>query len=281
MRSLVHLLVAAAAFCGTAAPIAGPTAAQILTPIDQMEPASLRLTDGWREEDGSRIVALVFDLQPGWKTYWRAPGELGIPPQFDWSGSQNLAQADPLWPVPDIYEAMGMRYPAFADRLVLPVRLRAQNPALPVTVRMNAFFGVCEDVCMPAEAYVEAALPPDSGQGVEAALIQTALADRPLDAETGGLASVECALRPDGYVVELTATMTFYAAFAAEIVMIEAPIEDLWISDPVVRQDGSRVTATTRLDYFGEGPLVLDRDRLRFTVIGPDGAVEVSGCPSG
>lgn len=258
-----------------------PASAQMLTSIDQMEPASLRLADGWREEGDSRMVALVFDLQPGWKTYWRAPGEVGIAPQFDWSGSENLARAEPIWPVPEVHDAMGVRYPAFADRLVLPVRLHAHDAADPVTVRMSAFFGVCETVCMPAEAHVEAELPPTDPSGDDAPLIEAALADRPLDAGMAGLTSIRCTLRPDGHIVELTADMTFETPFEAEMVVIEAPIEDLWIADPALQRDRARITATTQLDYFGEGPLVLDRGALRLTLIGQDRAVEIIGCPAG
>ncbi|MEL6235617.1 MAG: protein-disulfide reductase DsbD domain-containing protein [Pseudomonadota bacterium] len=261
-----------------AVPHAG--AAQYLTPVDQMEPASLRLTDGWRAEADSRIVALVFELQPGWKTYWRAPGEMGIPPHFDWSGSENLQAADPIWPVPEVHDALGARYPAFSDRLVLPVRLRVADPSAPIRIRMTAAFGVCDDVCIPANAFVEMDLDAAATPGHEAALIEAALASQPVDAGTGGLSTIACSLRSEGHVLELTAQMQFARPVAAEIVMVEAPIEDLWIADADIVQAGATITATTQLDYFGDGPLVLDRALLRLTVIGEGQAVEIHGCPA-
>lgn len=254
--------------------------AQYLTPVDRMEPASLRLTDGWRESAEARIVALVFELQPGWKTYWRAPGEMGIPPHFDWSGSENLRAAEPVWPVPEVHDALGARYPAFSDRLVLPVRLHVADPTAPIRIRMNAAFGVCRDVCIPANAYVEADLDAATPPGREASLIEAALASRPVDAGTGGLSTIACSLQSNGHLLELTAQMEFDRPVAAEIVMVEAPIEDLWIADADIALTGQVITATTQLDYFGDGPLVLDRAALRLTVIGDGQAVEIQGCPA-
>src|SRR6056297_1500717 len=136
--------------------------AQILSAVDSLRPVEVRIADGWRADDGARMVALVFDLAPGWKTYWRAPGELGIAPSFDWSGSENLAAVEPIWPAPQVFEAAGALYPGYADRLVLPLRVVARDPALPVHLSVSMFFGVCEDVCMPAEADVAADLRLDA-----------------------------------------------------------------------------------------------------------------------
>ncbi|MEL7014329.1 MAG: protein-disulfide reductase DsbD domain-containing protein, partial [Pseudomonadota bacterium] len=59
-----------------------------------------RLLTGWRAADGSHIAALQIDLAPGWTTYWRAPGDAGIPPYFDWHASENLSSVDVEWPSP-------------------------------------------------------------------------------------------------------------------------------------------------------------------------------------
>src|SRR5690606_3324502 len=68
--------------------------------LSDAEPARLRLVSGvagTKGQDAVRI-GLHVALAPGWKTYWRSPGEAGIPPSFDWSGSRNLAAATVLWP---------------------------------------------------------------------------------------------------------------------------------------------------------------------------------------
>jgi suppressor for copper-sensitivity B len=39
-------------------------------------------------------------VKPGWKTYWRSPGDAGLPPTLDWSGSANLREATLSFPAP-------------------------------------------------------------------------------------------------------------------------------------------------------------------------------------
>ena len=54
------------------------------------------------------MAAVEIRLAPGWHTYWRVPGEAGIPPRFDWSGSQNLAAVAYEWPRPEIIVSYGI-----------------------------------------------------------------------------------------------------------------------------------------------------------------------------
>ncbi|MFX4601211.1 protein-disulfide reductase DsbD domain-containing protein, partial [Acinetobacter baumannii] len=45
-------------------------------------------------------LGLELRLEPGWKTYWRSPGDAGFAPRLDWSGSGNLAGATLSYPAP-------------------------------------------------------------------------------------------------------------------------------------------------------------------------------------
>src|SRR5438552_1656004 len=49
-------------------------------------------------------VGLQFELRPGWKTYWRSPGDAGFPPRGDWSRSSNVADVSVAWPAPERFE---------------------------------------------------------------------------------------------------------------------------------------------------------------------------------
>src|SRR5208282_5267135 len=46
-------------------------------------------------------AGIEIKLDPGWKTYWRDPGDSGAPPTFDFSGSGNVKSAAVLWPAPE------------------------------------------------------------------------------------------------------------------------------------------------------------------------------------
>src|SRR3546814_17092667 len=74
-----------------------PAAAQVVTTLERSgpDPGRLDIVDG-----GNGSIGLRVRLAPGWKFYWRTPGEGGVPPQFDWTGSQNLKAAQMVWPAP-------------------------------------------------------------------------------------------------------------------------------------------------------------------------------------
>ena len=66
------------------------------------EVVQLQLLRGWRVENGNHISGLKITLSPGWKTYWKQPGETGLVPHFDWTGSKNVSAVKVLWPHPSI-----------------------------------------------------------------------------------------------------------------------------------------------------------------------------------
>jgi DsbC/DsbD-like thiol-disulfide interchange protein len=92
-------------------------------------------------------------LTRGWKTYWRYPGDAGIPPRFDWSGSENVANVEVLYPAPKrITDGSGQVSIGYEDRVIFPLRIRASDPAKPVTLKLKLDFATCEKLCIPAEA---------------------------------------------------------------------------------------------------------------------------------
>jgi DsbC/DsbD-like thiol-disulfide interchange protein len=135
-------------------------------------------------------AGLEIVLDPGFKTYWRMPGESGLPPSFDWSGSRNVAGVTVGWPAPHrIEDAGGVAY-GFEDRVVLPLTVQPADPALPVTLALRLDYGVCHDLCIPEHADLARTLtaspPADEAARVSAAFGAIPVA-QPLGA-TGALA---------------------------------------------------------------------------------------------
>jgi len=113
---------------------------------------------------GSRSGAVLlggvaFQLQPGWKTYWRTPGDSGVPPRFDFSKSDNIETVTVLWPAPQKFDdgAGGVSL-GYHDQVVLPLRIVAKNADKPVTLRAEINYAVCERICIPVEASAELAI---------------------------------------------------------------------------------------------------------------------------
>ena len=92
------------------------------------------------------------EMDEGWKTYWRMPGDSGIPPDFDWSQSANVKSLEVLYPTPQRFRDESGETIGFKDRVVFPVVVTAADETLPVKLVLNLFFAVCETVCIPATA---------------------------------------------------------------------------------------------------------------------------------
>jgi suppressor for copper-sensitivity B len=109
-------------------------------------------------------VGVQIKLESGWWTYWRAPGSSGMPPVFDWSGSENLAE-DPeiIWPVPLRTVAYGESLNLYKNEVIFPVEFRAADPTKPIKLHLKVLFGVCRNMCVPETAAHDVVLPPAAG----------------------------------------------------------------------------------------------------------------------
>ena len=255
-----------------ALPLAFPAGADVLRQEDVL---SAELRPGWREADGRQMAALHLQLAPHWKTYWRSPGEAGIPPEFDWSGSENLGEVIVHWPLPEVFEFQGMRTIGYMRDVVLPLEIRPANPSRPVLLKAAVTLGVCNDICMPAALALSRDLPM---QGAPDGLIATALASKPLDAAEAGLSGLSCAVEPIADGLRVTARMTLPVHGAEETVVME-PTTPAWVSEAQVSRQGTALTAVAEVVPTPGTPFDLASDSLRLTVLAGGAAVEVTGCP--
>jgi len=97
-------------------------------------------------------------LQPGWKTYWRYPGDSGVPPAFDFSASENLGSATVQWPAPVRFSDGSGHSIGYKGSVIFPVRVVPKDAAKPVKLRLKLDYAVCETLCVPAHAKAELAL---------------------------------------------------------------------------------------------------------------------------
>jgi len=129
--------------------------AQDASPWQKDGHSAVRLLAGSRS--GAVLLGgIAFQLQPGWKTYWRNPGDSGVPPRFDFSKSDNVEAVTVLWPAPLKFDdgAGGISL-GYHDQIVLPLRIVAKSVDKPVTLRAEINYAVCEELCIPVEANAE------------------------------------------------------------------------------------------------------------------------------
>lgn len=259
--------------------VMAPRPAAPQAPITQGDVLQAELHPGWREADGRYMAALHLNLAPHWKTYWRAPGDAGIPPQFDWSGSQNLQAVTVHWPSPDVFDFQGMQTIGYLHEVVLPVEVVPEDPARPVDLRVTVELGVCNDICMPASLTLSEALPEvlpaqDGGDP----LIRAALARRPMTAAEAGVTAIGCRVEPIDKGLRITARLEMPKLPGHETVVMEAA-GPVWVSDSASRRSGGALTATADLLPARGSDYRLDPAALRLTVLADGHAVEITGCP--
>ena len=237
---------------------------------DLSEAISVQVLQGWRRADGVHVAGLAVDLSPGWKTYWRSAGSAGIPPQMDWRGSKGARSVTPSWPTPIVFGDPGALSIGYDADFVLPL-LIATDGGAPVRLRGELAIGVCRDICVPARLSVAADLAPGAAPDP---VIEAALRDRPRRVA----ASARCDLRPTPDGLALTGTLDLPPQGGPETVVFEIPDPDLWMTDAVTRREGGRITAEAEVLAMQGSISGLDRSRIRITVIGRSGAVEIAGC---
>jgi len=113
-------------------------------------------------EDGHYLAGLEFVLEPGWHTYWRYPGDAGIPPQISLSGSENVRNFEVLYPAPERYSDGFSQSIVYHDGIVLPIRIVPEDPARDTRFSVEVLFGVCKDICVPGDAVLTLDLSPAS-----------------------------------------------------------------------------------------------------------------------
>jgi suppressor for copper-sensitivity B len=119
-------------------------------------------TDATGDRSGLRL-GLEFQLEPGWKIYWRMPGDAGLPPSIDWAGSENLAGTPVIrWPAPHRFVLSGLQNYGYAGQVVLPLEAEAGDAGRPVHLRAAVEFLACAQICVPRHADLALDLPAGS-----------------------------------------------------------------------------------------------------------------------
>ncbi len=131
---------------------------------------------------------LHFRMHPGWKIYWRSPGDAGFAPQTNWAGSQNFAEASVQWPTPERFSVIGLETLGYKKEVVLPLTVSVFEPGKPVSLRAMVRYLTCAEICVPYNAMLALDIP----AGPETNSRETALIDRfaalvPATGDGGGL----------------------------------------------------------------------------------------------
>ncbi len=157
--------------------------------------------------DAASISAgLHLRLGEDWKTYWRSPGEVGLPPTIDWTGSENIAETDFLWPAPERFTAFGIENFGYHDEVVFPIRITLENPGAPARLEARVNLLTCSTVCVPQDFDLALDLPRASGIDTDSATLISAFAARvPDEGGQSGIGIEAAHLDAERFALTITA----------------------------------------------------------------------------
>ena len=128
--------------------------------------SAVRLIAGSAGSEASakfRRAGIEIRLGRGWKTYWRYPGDSGVPPRFDFARSENVDSVAVQWPAPRSFsDGVGSSI-GYESDVVFPLRIVPKDDGKPVVLRLDLEYAVCEKLCVPATAKVELAVGTGAG----------------------------------------------------------------------------------------------------------------------
>ncbi|SER94027.1 suppressor for copper-sensitivity B [Tranquillimonas rosea] len=161
--------------------------------------------NGIARESGTISAGLALDLGEGWKTYWRTPGEVGFPPEIDWTGSRNVDEVEFQWPAPERFTAFGIENFGYRDEVIFPLRIALEQPGQSALLSASVTLLACSDVCVPQDFNLSLDLPEGASIDPNSAARIADYASRvPVGAEAGGIRSATAHIDADATALTVT-----------------------------------------------------------------------------
>lgn len=113
--------------------------------LDMVRSRIVMTSNDMSDANKGPLLAWEAVLAPGWKTYWRSPGEAGLPVRL----SQNDEEIEIMYPVPERFELFGLETYGYSHSVMLPFHLKKIEGE---SVTVQASFMVCKDICVPFDA---------------------------------------------------------------------------------------------------------------------------------
>jgi DsbC/DsbD-like thiol-disulfide interchange protein len=272
-------LAGGAALCMTfaAAILSAVAAPPSASPWVQASNAKARLLSGVVEIGGepSQFAGVQLRMDQGWKTYWRSPGDSGVPPGFDWSGSKNLKHAEVLFPAPIRFADGNSTAVGYAEEVVFPIRITPERADEPVELKLAFDFGICMDLCIPNEVTLSLTLPPGgAGARGDTLLLESALSGVPKQAVAGALPRVVAVeTKLDGATPGLVVEAEFAPGAEGTDLFIEAPGAFVPVPNPLGPVEGGKQRFAVGFKTTAEAQAIKDKP-LTLTLVSDQGSTE-------
>ncbi|HAT34902.1 MAG TPA: copper resistance protein [Rhodospirillaceae bacterium] len=218
-------------------------------------------------------LGLHFKLKPGWKIYWRSPGDAGLPPRVSWKGSENVAKASIQWPAPTRFSVLGLETLGYKKEVILPLDVALKGPGS-ASVKLKLDYLVCDDVCIPYRSKLSLAVPDGPAKASSISnMLARYRAQVPGRDGRHGLTLDGAQYRRLKKGIEIVMAARGRDAFVAPDVFLEGP-EGSYFDRPKVSFDDDRKRAELRIKAGGAKPEAFEKHGLIATLVDGERSVE-------
>ena len=146
-RIVIYILVGLISICLSTNFTLGATS----KPFISKEMVATLITAENKISSNARTISagLSIKLEKGWKTYWRSPGQVGLPPEIDWEDSTNVLHTKFYWPTPERFQEFEIENYGYSNKVIFPINIVLKNPGESTSLTANISILVCKDVCIP------------------------------------------------------------------------------------------------------------------------------------
>lgn len=239
--------------------------------------SAARLIAGTKTDDVALRAGVEIKLDAGWKTYWRYPGDSGVPPRFDFSGSDNVANVKVLWPAPHRLADESGTSIGYKDGVIFPLRVTPKQAGKPVRLKLKLEYAVCEKLCVPAEAKSEVTLTGTGASDARLAAVE-ACVPKPGEVGDGKPLSIRVLRRVSGAAKPLVMVEVAAPDGADVQLFVEGPTPDWALPVPTPAQGAPAGTRQFGFELDGLPPGADPASKsltLTLTAVAGDQAIEV------
>jgi DsbC/DsbD-like thiol-disulfide interchange protein len=248
--------------------VSGPAAAE-----EWEDHAEVRLIDGGVLPDGvTRLAGLEILLDPEWKTYWRNPGDSGIPPRMDFSASGNVESVKVEWPAPELhFDGYGWVI-GYTDVVIFPLLITPKDSAGPAELKLDLNYAVCKDICIPAEAQADILLNGEKPRASEIEFYRTRVPAAVEATGEGGIVATSVKERDGEPLLEVT--IRFPRQSDDAFAIVEGP-EGWYLPVPKRVENDVAGNAVFEVALGGvSDPATISGANIRVTGVSPDFSFE-------
>ncbi len=245
---------------------------------NEKEIVSVNFLSGNKVSDMTIFGAIQFKLSPGWKTYWKSPGPLGVKPLIDWSKSSNIQDIEFFWPTPKIFHQYDTKVIGYENIVTIPIKITKKIRAKTTFLNVYLEFGVCSDICLIKTAYVHSLIS-DTLPHKKTSLITKAFEKLPSKITDQAFSKSKCSIeKKNGDLTVIYSLVLQKKPNSKPAMVLEYTFSDQHFENQTSEVEGKNLIIRASLNNIYKEEGIIERDRLIAILILENKGFEIVGC---